>query len=134
VTVMEIVGGAAGLTLSTWGDVTAFVAVVGGLFTGLGVAANATYTRRKNAREDSSADAAARDRLIDLIKEEAEKRVAIVRLEFEKKIAELQLAHAQELASVRVDFQRQIALLAVGQRQLTDLAGLSPEGIQPVPS
>lgn len=64
---------------------------------------------KKADLDKEAADDAASDRLIGLIGQEADKRVAIVRAEFELAIANLKLEHAKELNTVRADFEREIA-------------------------
>lgn len=113
-----------GLTINSWADVTAALAIVGALCTALGVLVSAAYTRRKGSIEQRSADDVAQDRLIKLIEREAEKRVQIVRLEFEAEIAKMRLAHAQELAKVRVDFEQQLAELRLEQNRIVELSDL----------
>lgn len=98
-----------GLAIDSWQDVATLLTIVATSFTVLGIVGTLIYNRFKNKREDQAADDEASDRLIALITQEADKRVAIVRAEFELAIAELKLEHAKELNSVRADFQRQIA-------------------------
>lgn len=113
-----------GLTINSWADVTAALAVVGGVCAALGVLVSAAYTRRKGGIEQRSADDNAQDRLIKLIEQEAEKRVQIVRLEFEAEIAKMRIAHARELAKVRVDFERQLAELRLEQNRIVKLSDI----------
>lgn len=115
---------AAGLTINSWADLTAALAIVGAVCTALGVLVSAGYTRRKGSIEQRSADDVAQDRLIKLIEQEAEKRVQIVRLEFEAEIAKMRLAHARELAKVRVDFEAQLAELRLEQTRIVEMADL----------
>lgn len=115
---------AAGLTINSWADVTAALAVVGALCTALGVFVSAAYTRRKGSIEQRSADDVAQDRLIKLIEQEAEKRVQIVRLEFEAEIAKMRIAHARELAKVREDFEAQLAEVRREQTRIVELSDI----------
>lgn len=114
----EVTATAGGLALDHWQDVAALVGIVATLFTVLGIAGTQFYTRRKDKREDKlderdqqEAEAQANARLIDLITQEADKRVEIVRAEFKVQLLERDMKHAEELTSMRRDFETQIATI-----------------------
>lgn len=95
-------------TIDSWGEVAIFVGLITATAGAIGAAITARYTRSKQVLESQSADDAATDRLIRLIEQEAEKRVAIVRAEFELQIAEMKREHAREIAALTAKFESEL--------------------------
>lgn len=90
-----------GFTINSWQELAILV--------GIASAIAGTAGAMIKAKIDSkSAEAAASDRIIRLIEQEADKRVAVVRTEFELKIAQMQLEHRDEIHAMRSNFEKQI--------------------------
>lgn len=88
-------------TLTSWTD----VAIIVGIASTLAGLAGAMVKAKIDSK---GAEAAASDRIIRLIEQEAEKRVQVVRTEFQLKIAEMELAHRSQLVEMKAEFEREI--------------------------
>lgn len=90
-----------GFSLTSWTD----VAILVGIASTLAAIAGGMI---KSRLDRESSEAAASDRIIRLIEQEAEKRVQVVRTEFQLKIAQMELAHKQEFDEMKAAFEREI--------------------------
>ncbi|NTW28524.1 MAG: hypothetical protein HGA39_04070 [Coriobacteriia bacterium] len=72
--------------------------------------------KQKDRREQVStqidltkADDVVRDRIVELVEKESEKRVAVVKTEMELTLKTMQLKHLEEVGDLRRSFERQIS-------------------------
>lgn len=93
-----------GFTLGSWQELAIIVGIVATISGVLGGMIKSKIDAR-------ASDAAASDRLIQLIEREADKRVEIVRTEFKLQIAEMQLEHRDQITKLKTDFNKQLGTL-----------------------
>ena len=106
---------ATSFTVSSWQE----LAVIVGIFSAMAGVAGGVIRSRIDKK---SAEAAASDRIIRLIEQEAEKRVEVVRTEFELKIVQMELAHKQQLDDMRVSFERELNELRDARQLVCNVA------------
>lgn len=90
--------------ISSWQELAILITIVAAI---AGVGGGMIRSRL----DKRSSDAAASDRLIRLVEEEATKKVEVVRTEFALIIANMELKHRDELTAMRTDFEGQLKAL-----------------------